>query len=85
MTNPGWTIGTAPDCHMTIVDEYASAHHARITQTPDGSVYVEDLGSTNGTYITRDGFTTKAVGPTRIWPGDTIIIGRTKIPWSLKP
>lgn len=85
MTNPGWTIGTAPDCHMTIVDEYASPIHALITRDTDGRVYVEDLGSTNGTRVTHHGATHKVIAPRQIWPGDTIIIGRTKIPWSLKP
>lgn len=73
-------IGTANDCTIRIVDEYASAHHCRIVQR-NGQTLITDLGSTNGTWIEHSGKQTRAVGPTPIFPGCTLILGRTRIPW----
>jgi len=47
-------FGTSPDCDVRVTNEYVSGHHARITRSR-GAYYVEDLGSTNGTSIVRDG------------------------------
>ena len=45
------TIGRDHDCTVRLDgDEFASARHARIDPRPDG-VWVEDLGSTNGTFV----------------------------------
>jgi pSer/pThr/pTyr-binding forkhead associated (FHA) protein len=44
------TIGRSPDCTLVIDDDYASNHHARISPHDNGWV-IEDLGSTNGTYV----------------------------------
>jgi FHA domain len=46
----GITIGRAPNSEVRIEDTYASGHHARIYDR-EGSVYVEDMNSTNGTYV----------------------------------
>jgi hypothetical protein len=46
----GMTIGRAPGADIQIDDRFASAHHARIYER-DGYVYIEDMGSTNGTYL----------------------------------
>lgn len=43
-------VGRASDATLVINDDYASGHHARF-YSDDGKWYVEDLGSTNGTYI----------------------------------
>jgi pSer/pThr/pTyr-binding forkhead associated (FHA) protein len=53
-------------------DEFASARHARIDPRVDG-VYVEDLGSTNGTYLNRK----KVTGPMQLQRGDKLQIGNT--------
>ncbi|AHY45310.1 FHA domain [Rubrobacter radiotolerans] len=53
-------------------DEYASGRHARFTRH-GGLLYVEDLGSTNGTYVNGS----KAVGATPLRDGDEIKIGST--------
>jgi len=77
------TVGQAADCGIRIVDEYASAHHAQLIQHGDGPVWVEDLGSTNGTRILRAGVLEERVTrPTRIYPGDVLVVGRTRIPWT---
>jgi FHA domain len=53
-------------------DEYASSKHARIEPRRDG-VWVEDVGSTNGTYING----VKLDRPRRLTPGDVVRVGGT--------
>src|SRR5438093_5696297 len=45
-------VGRAEACHVRIEDRYASQFHARL-YTKNGTWYVEDLGSTNGTYLNQ--------------------------------
>ena len=66
------TIGRSGDCTVVIDDDYASNHHARITPQEGGWV-IEDLGSTNGTYVQR----TRVTGPVRVPIGTPIRIGKT--------
>ncbi|WP_336921510.1 FHA domain-containing protein FhaB/FipA [Aquipuribacter sp. SD81] len=47
------TIGRAADCTLVVDDEYASGRHARISRA-DGQWVLEDLGSTNGTYVRKE-------------------------------
>jgi pSer/pThr/pTyr-binding forkhead associated (FHA) protein len=65
-------IGRANDSTLVLTDDYASTRHARISEL-NGTWYVEDLGSTNGTYIG----TKKVDGPVPIEAGVAIRIGRT--------
>jgi pSer/pThr/pTyr-binding forkhead associated (FHA) protein len=65
-------IGRADKCHIVLDDTYVSQMHARIFQR-DGSVMLEDLGSTNGTYLNRRRIT----GTTQIHRGDQVKIGKT--------
>jgi pSer/pThr/pTyr-binding forkhead associated (FHA) protein len=44
------TVGRAPGCAIVLGGDYVSAHHARLFER-DGRVWVEDLGSTNGTLL----------------------------------
>jgi FHA domain-containing protein len=44
------TIGRSPQTDIQIEDQFASSRHARIYER-DGYLYVEDMGSTNGTYL----------------------------------
>lgn len=67
------TIGRAPDSTLVLDDDYASTRHARIAPTDDGGWLVEDLGSTNGTYVGRSRIT----GPTPVSVGSTVRIGKT--------
>lgn len=67
-------IGRADDSTLVLDDDYASTRHARISQSGD-DWYVEDLGSTNGTYLDRS----KVSGPMRITAGAPIRIGKTVI------
>jgi pSer/pThr/pTyr-binding forkhead associated (FHA) protein len=66
------TLGRAPDSTLVLDDDYASSAHARVRLT-SGSWIVEDLGSTNGTWIDRQRLT----GPTPLRVGHQLKVGRT--------
>ncbi len=68
------TIGRAPDSTLVIDDDYASSRHARIYPS-EGAWVVEDLGSTNGTWIDR----TRITAPTVLPIGAPLRIGRTTL------
>ncbi|MFF3001391.1 FHA domain-containing protein [Kitasatospora sp. NPDC057940] len=69
------TLGRAHDSTIVLDDDYASSRHARIYPDQTGQWTVEDLGSTNGTYLDRQRLT----APTPLQPGTPIRIGRTVI------
>jgi pSer/pThr/pTyr-binding forkhead associated (FHA) protein len=69
------TLGRAHDSTIVLDDDYASSRHARIYPDRDGQWIVEDLGSTNGTYLDRNRLTT----PTPVPLGAPIRIGKTVI------
>jgi pSer/pThr/pTyr-binding forkhead associated (FHA) protein len=54
-------------------DEFASARHARIELRADG-VWVEDLGSTNGTFVNGERVTAE-----RLQAGDVVRVGQTEL------
>src|SRR5699024_4775579 len=57
LTEQAVLLGRADDCTLVIDDDYASNQHARLTpHGPDW--FLEDLGSTNGTYLDRTRVTT---------------------------
>ncbi|HEY5357703.1 MAG TPA: FHA domain-containing protein [Streptosporangiaceae bacterium] len=66
------TIGRADDATLVLTDDYASTRHARLFPQ-DGQWLVEDLGSTNGTYLDRQ----KVTQPTPVPVGVPIRIGKT--------
>jgi FHA domain len=66
------TLGRAAGCQVPLDDSYASQVHARVFQR-DGHWYVEDLGSTNGTYLNRR----RVAGPMVIKRRDRLQIGNT--------
>ncbi|MBM3669598.1 MAG: FHA domain-containing protein [Actinobacteria bacterium] len=68
------TLGRAPDSTIVVDDDYASSRHARIYES-EGVWMVEDLGSTNGTWLARARITTPAVIPLNI----SIRVGRTTL------
>ena len=67
-------IGRSEDCELRVPDTYVSSQHARIYER-DGVWYVEDLGSTNGTYLNQRRIT----GPSELRAGDRVKIGRTHL------
>jgi pSer/pThr/pTyr-binding forkhead associated (FHA) protein len=66
------SIGRAAGCQITLDDTYASQIHARVFLR-DGQWLVEDLGSTNGTWLNRQ----KVSGPMVLQRGDRLQIGNT--------
>jgi pSer/pThr/pTyr-binding forkhead associated (FHA) protein len=69
------TLGRAHDSTIVLDDDYASSRHAMIYPDQNGQWIVEDLGSTNGTYLDRNRLTT----PTPVPLGAPIRIGKTVI------
>jgi pSer/pThr/pTyr-binding forkhead associated (FHA) protein len=67
-------IGRGADCQLILDDDYVSTRHARVVATPNG-VYVEDLGSTNGSYVNGQRITS----PTTITLADSVRIGKTML------
>lgn len=65
-------IGRGSDAAIRLDDDYVSTRHARIARSGD-QWYVEDLGSTNGTYIG----TSRITQATAISLGTQIRIGKT--------
>jgi len=65
-------FGRASTCDVTIDDSSISRSHARVSASGDG-VFVEDLGSHNGTHLNGERIT----GRRRLSPGDLVEIGTT--------
>jgi pSer/pThr/pTyr-binding forkhead associated (FHA) protein len=72
LTSQPIVIGRANDATLVINDDYASGRHARIF-SDNGRWVVEDLGSTNGTYLGQQRLTR----PQPITVGQPIRIGKT--------
>ena len=68
----GVLLGRNPECTLVLDDDFASGRHARVFRR-DGGWVVEDLGSTNGTYMGS----TRLTKPTPVEVGSTLRIGKT--------
>ena len=69
----GTLIGRSPECALVLDDDYASGRHARIYQSDGGAWMVEDLRSTNGTYLGA----TRLTEPREVAAGSVLRIGQT--------
>jgi pSer/pThr/pTyr-binding forkhead associated (FHA) protein len=67
-------IGRGPDAAIRLDDDYVSTRHARVGAS-DETLYVEDLGSTNGTYIGSQRLTQA----TAVQLGTQIRVGKTTL------
>ena len=65
-------FGRTEDCDIALADTYVSTKHARIFDK-EGTWFVEDIGSTNGTYLNR----VKVSAPAPLAVGDEIRVGKT--------
>lgn len=64
-------IGRAPDADLVIADDFVSTHHTAVS--PDGTgALVEDLGSTNGTFVNGQ----RVAAPVSMKTGDVLEVGR---------
>ena len=66
------TIGRAAGCGVRVEDSYTSALHARLFRR-DESLWVEDLSSTNGTWVNAE----RIASATRLGRGDLLQVGGT--------
>ncbi|MFT0848153.1 FHA domain-containing protein [Actinomycetaceae bacterium L2_0104] len=65
-------IGRSPDSALVLDDTYSSSRHARLFPS-ENQWWIEDLDSTNGTYVSGRRIST----PTLLQPGTPIVIGKT--------
>ncbi|MDQ2622494.1 MAG: FHA domain-containing protein [Actinomycetota bacterium] len=66
-------IGRSPDAGVFLDDVTVSRNHALLVERNDG-VYIDDLGSLNGTYVNR-----KRIESQRLEDGDEIQVGKYKL------
>ncbi|HSO65846.1 MAG TPA: FHA domain-containing protein [Ornithinibacter sp.] len=71
----GTLIGRSPECALVLDDDYVSGRHARIFQGDDGTWQVEDLRSTNGTFLGA----TRLTEPREVAVGSVLRIGQTVV------
>lgn len=66
------TVGRSSECHVTLADDpFVSTTHARFFRSGD-KLFIEDLGSTNGTSVNSERIVTKK----RLQVDDRVQIGR---------
>ena len=70
------SIGRVDGNSITLKDDSVSRHHARIYQVED-RLLVEDVGSTNGTFLNRQRLTPHL--PHALREGDTLHLGRLQL------
>jgi len=68
----GVVIGRSSSANLVLDDEFASSRHAQIT-SHGGHWYLEDLGSTNGSFVGREAINT----PVLLRAGSSFRIGQT--------
>ena len=67
-------IGRSSDLDMVLVEDMVSRRHAKISST-DNEVYIQDMGSTNGTFVNGE----KIAGRALLHEGDRILVGTSII------
>lgn len=68
--DPAVVIGRSTDCDVVVNDTYLSSRHARLA-TDDGELTLEDLGSTNGSYVNQE----LVRGRVQLRRGDVVQLG----------
>jgi pSer/pThr/pTyr-binding forkhead associated (FHA) protein len=67
-------VGRGAECELSVEDTYVSQQHARLFGR-NGAWFVEDLGSTNGTYVNDQ----RLAAPAMVQAGDRIRVGTTTL------
>lgn len=82
LQTPRMTFGRAKESTLVLYDPSCSRNHAEIYMTPDESVFIKDLGSTNGSKVNGDKVTAprQLVDSDRIQLGDNTILRFSLIP-----
>lgn len=73
-----WTVGRSDDNNLVLPDRWISRNHAMLQGMENGSFYLIDLGSRNGTFINGR----RVSVPVTLQDGDQIIFGQTEISFS---
>ena len=73
-------IGRDPSSGIVLDDPEASRRHASLSADDDG-LTVEDLGSTNGTYVNGE----RVDSPRHLHAGDLVTIGQTQLTYESGP
>ncbi|MBT0993456.1 FHA domain-containing protein [Cellulomonas sp. DKR-3] len=74
LTQSAVVLGRAPGSTLVLDDDYSSSRHARVFPQ-GGQWYVEDLGSTNGTFVGEQ----RISSPVLMTPGTAVRVGRNVI------
>jgi pSer/pThr/pTyr-binding forkhead associated (FHA) protein len=64
------TVGRSAQCDLSLQDTYLSSRHARLVND-EGELSIEDLGSTNGTYVNQE----LVKGRVQLERGDIVQVG----------
>jgi len=72
-----YLIGRTPGADIVIADNTVSARHAQLVIDADGYVYINDLNSTNGTFVNGN----KITSSVRLLPEDQVMLGKFPFQW----
>ena len=67
----GVLVGRGPGCDLVVEDSYVSQRHLRVTDAQPDGWWVEDLGSTNGTFVGGE----RIVAPRQVGRGEPVSVG----------
>lgn len=73
-----WVVGSHPECDLRVDRPTVSGRHCRLSRQGDGTFRLEDLGSTNGTFVNGR----RIAAPVTVGPEDRVTLGRSEpLPW----
>ena len=71
-------MGHGADCDVVLDPPSIAVHHCRLTYQPGGEAVLQDLGSTQGTFVNG----VQIWAPARVTPGDAVTLGpQVPLPW----
>jgi len=73
-----WIIGTSLECDIVVNESAVSAQHCQLTHTENGLYFLEDLGSTNGTFLNGERINQRV----EVAAGERVTLGNNVLmPW----